>query len=120
MNVEELLKNKLVKSLEQLGVEVLVNDIVIENSKNPLHGDYASNVALKFASKMKMKPFDLANKIIEVIDKEGLEKIEIAGPGFMNFFLKKDSLNSLISKIIDEDKDFGRSERKNLKLMLNL
>lgn len=116
MNVEELLKNKLVKSLEQLGVEVLVNDIVIENSKNPLHGDYASNVALKFASKMKMKPFDLANKIIEVIDKEGLEKIEIAGPGFMNFFLKKDSLNSLISKIIDEDKDFGRSERKNLKV----
>lgn len=116
MNVEELLKNKLVKSLDQLGLEVLVNDIVIENSKNPLHGDYASNVALKFASKMKMKPFDLANKIIEVIDKDGLEKIEIAGPGFMNFFLKKDSLNSLINKIIDEDKDFGRSDRKNLKV----
>ncbi len=116
MNVEELLKNKLVKSLDQLGLEVLANDIVIENSKNPLHGDYASNVALKFASKMKMKPFDLANKIIEVIDKDGLEKIEIAGPGFMNFFLKKDSLNSLISKIIDEDKDFGRNERKNLKV----
>ncbi len=116
MNVEELLKNKLVKSLDQLGLEVLASDIVIENSKNPLHGDYASNVALKFASKMKMKPFDLANKIIEVIDKDGLEKIEIAGPGFMNFFLKKDSLNSLISKIIDEDKDFGRNERKNLKV----
>ena len=116
MNVEELLKNKLEKSLGQLGLEVLVNDIVIENSKNPLHGDYASNVALKFASKMKMKPFDLANKIIEVIDKDGLEKIEIAGPGFMNFFLKKDSLNSLINKIIDEDKDFGRSDRKNLKV----
>lgn len=116
MNIEQILKDKIVASLSQLGLEVSSNDIVIENSKNPLHGDYASNVALKYASKLSLKPFELANKIIDIIDKDGLEKIEIAGPGFINFFLKKDAINTIISKIIDEDSNYGRSPRNNLKV----
>ncbi len=116
MNIELNLKEKLAAALSQLGLDVLASDIVIENSKNPLHGDYASNVALKYASRLSLKPFELANKIIEIINRDGLEKIEIAGPGFINFFLKKDAINSLIAKIINEDKNYGRSPRNNLKV----
>ncbi len=116
MNIEELLKNKIANTLSQLGLDICYKDVVIENSKTPIHGDYASNVALKYASKLSFKPFELANKIIELIDKDGIEKIEVAGPGFLNFFLKKDTLNSLIAKIIDEGENFGRGEKKNLKV----
>ena len=116
MNIELNLKEKLAAALSQLGLDVLASDIVIENSKNPLHGDYASNVALKYASRLSLKPFELANKIIEIINRDGLEKIEIAGPGFINFFLKKDAINSSIAKIINEDKNYGRSPRNNLKV----
>ncbi len=116
MNIELNLKEKLADSLSRLGLDVLASDIVIENSKNPLHGDYASNVALKYASRLSLKPFELANKLIEIINRDGLEKIEIAGPGFINFFLKKDAINSSIAKIINEDKNYGRSPRNNLKV----
>ncbi len=116
MNIELNLKEKLADSLSRLGLDVLASDIVIENSKNPLHGDYASNVALKYASRLSLKPFELANKLIEIINRDGLEKIEIAGPGFINFFLEKDAINSSIAKIINEDKNYGRSPRNNLKV----
>ncbi len=116
MNIDELLKIKISEALAKLGLDILTKDVVVENSKNVVHGDYASNVALKYASRLSLKPFELANKIIDVIDKDGIEKMEVAGPGFLNFFLKKEALNSLIKKIIEEDKNYGRDERKNLKV----
>lgn len=116
MNIDELLKIKVSEALAKLGLDISVKDVVVENSKNVVHGDYASNVALKYASRLSLKPFELANKIIDVINKDGIEKMEVAGPGFLNFFLKKEALNSLIKKIIEEDKNYGRDELKNLKV----
>ena len=116
MNIEVSLKQKLVDALNKEGLSLDISDIVIENSKNPEHGDYASNVALKFASRLSLNPRALAEKIINNIDKEGIEKIEIAGPGFINFFMKKDSLNSIIETIIKAGDDYGRGEKKNFKV----
>ena len=59
MSIEETLKLKIVESLESEGLILDVQDIIIENSKTPEHGDYASNVALKFASRFHMSPRDL-------------------------------------------------------------
>ena len=116
MNIEETLKIKIQDSLKSEGIVLDINDIIIEKSKTPEHGDYASNVALKFAGRFGMAPRDLANKIANNIDKEVVEKVEIAGPGFVNFFIKKNAMSSIVSKIIQEGDNFGRGENKNKKI----
>ncbi len=116
MNIEETLKIKIQDSLKSEGIVLDINDIIIEKSKTPEHGDYASNVALKFAGRFGMAPRDLANKIANNIDKEVVEKVEIAGPGFVNFFVKKNAMSSIVSKIIQEGDNFGRGENKNKKI----
>lgn len=113
MDIELELKTKIKNALNQLGVDVEIPDITIETTKNPLFGDYASNVAMKYCKIKQTNPRELANKIIDVINKDGIEKIEIAGPGFINFFLEKNALNQIISKIINEDENYGRGENQN-------
>lgn len=116
MNIENLLKEKLVNALNSLGLEVSVADIVIETSKSPIHGDYATNCALKFASRLKKTPRDFAQEIVGILEKSGIEKIEIAGPGFINFFLEKTTIGSVVKKVIAEGDNYGRAEKKNKKI----
>ena len=116
MNIEETLKIKIQDSLESEGIVLDIKDIIIEKTKTPEHGDYASNVALKFAGRFGMAPRDLATKIANNIDKEVVEKVEIAGPGFVNFFVKKAAINSIVAKIIKDSDNFGRGENKNKKI----
>ena len=116
MNIENLLKEKLVNALNSLGLEVSVADIVIETSKSPSHGDYATNCALKFASRLKKSPRDFAQEIVGILEKSGIEKIEIAGPGFINFFLEKTTIGSVVKKVIAEGDNYGRAEKKNKKI----
>ena len=75
MNLEETLKIKIADSLKSEGIVLDVKDIIIEKSKTPEHGDYASNVALKFAGRFSLAPRDLAQKIANNIDKELVEKV---------------------------------------------
>ena len=116
MNIEETLKLKIQDSLKSEGIALDVKDIIIEKSKTPEHGDYASNVALKFASRFGVSPRDLASKIANNIDKEVVEKVEIAGPGFINFFLKKSAINQVVSEIIKAGDDYGKGVAKNKKI----
>ena len=116
MNIEETLKLKIQDSLKSEGITLDVNDIIIEKSKTPEHGDYASNVALKFAGRFKTAPRDLAQKIANNIDKEVVEKVEIAGPGFVNFFIKKNAINSVVGQIIKLGDDYGRGLDKGKKI----
>ncbi len=116
MNIEETLKLKIQDSLNSEGIALDVNDIIIEKSKTPEHGDYASNVALKFAGRYKMAPRDLATKIANNIDKEVVEKVEIAGPGFVNFFIKKNAINSVVGQIIKLGDNYGHGEDKGKKI----
>ena len=116
MDIIENLKLKIQKALLDLGQEVSLNDIIIEKSKDETHGDYATNVAMKFSRLFAKAPRDVALMLTEKIDREGIEKIEIAGPGFINFFMKHDSLQAFVSKIISEEDNYGRSPRKNKKI----
>lgn len=116
MNIIDTLKLKIQKALEIQGLSLSIDEIIIENTKSKEHGDYASNVALKCASRAKTNPRDFAAKLVENIDKSGIEKIEIAGPGFINFFLEKAQINAVISKIIKEDENYGRGEKKDKKI----
>ena len=116
MNIEETLKLKIQDSLKSEGLVLDVNDIIIEKSKTPEHGDYASNVALKFAGRFGTNPRELATKIANYIDKEVVEKVEIAGPGFINFFVKKNAINSVVFEIIKAGENFGKGQNKGKKI----
>lgn len=118
MNIDLLLKTKIKESLSKLGKETNENDIIVTLTKDKSHGDYSSNVAMKFASSLGRKPFELAKDIIENIDKDGIDKIEIAGPGFINFFMSSSSITDVVKKIIEEDDDYGTLPSKGLKINL--
>ena len=116
MDIALNLKQKIQDALKKLGQEVSLNDIIIEKSKDTAHGDYATNVAMKFSRLFAKSPRDVASLLIENIDMEGIDKVEIAGPGFINFFMKNDSLQVFVKKIIDEGENYGRSSKKNQKI----
>ena len=109
-DIETLLKNLISEAFKKMGHELDLNDIVIERSKEKAHGDYATNVAMKMARLMRMSPRDIALKLIENINDDNIEKIEIAGPGFVNFFIKQESLNSLVSQIVELGQSYGNSD----------
>ena len=116
MDIVENLKLKIQDALKKLGQEVTLQDIIIENSKDKAYGDYATNAAMKFSRLFAKSPRDVANLIVNNIDMTSIDKIEIAGPGFINFFMKNDSLQVFIKKIIDENDSYGRVTKNGLKV----
>ena len=116
MDVIENLKLNIQKAFQSLGAEVSLNDIIIEHSKDANHGDYATNAAMKNCRLLGKAPVLVAKDLIEHLDKTGIEKIEIAGPGFINFFMKNDSLQPIVKKIVDAGDTFGKGEKKNIKV----
>jgi arginyl-tRNA synthetase len=86
------------------------SNIIIENSRDTAHGDFASNIAMVLAKKAKSNPRDLAKNIVEHLpESDVLEKTEIAGPGFINFFLKQDTYQSVIIEIMNKADQYGDS-----------
>jgi len=89
--------------------DVDVPFIEVEATKDTSHGDFATNVAMVLASKMKMNPRKIAEQITENFDKgEVIEKIEIAGPGFINFFVKELVWPSLLEAVDQNGVDYGK------------
>ena len=99
MNLIESLKLNIQSALAKLDKQVELSDIIIEHSRDLAHGDYATNAAMKLSRLFAKAPRDVANLIVENLDMSNIEKVEIAGPGFINFFMKKDSLQSIIKKV---------------------
>ena len=80
--------------------------------KDPGHGDYATNIAMILASQLKMNPRRIAEIIVAEIHgrEQILKKIEIAGPGFINFFIKDDVWRQLLQVIDDRGGQYGENE----------
>lgn len=91
----------------------------VEEAKDAQHGDYASNIALQLGQKLKINPRETAEKIFKEIKKPTwLEKIEIAGPGFINFFLSQSALSQLLEQINEYPNDFGNATGKAEKMLV--
>jgi len=116
MNIELNLKQKIKKVFDDLGHPIAIEDIVIEHSRDTSHGDYASNVAMKNSRLFAKSPREVAQEIIKHLDMEDIEKVEIAGPGFINFFIKNDSLQAIIAKVVEQGNNFGSGQQKNKKI----
>ena len=94
---------------------VLVSDQIpemeIEEPKHPSHGDFSTNFAMVSASIQKMPPRKIAESLVSFIETGTLvEKIEIAGPGFINFFLSNKAWHPVIERILEQDKAYGASD----------
>ncbi len=84
--------------------------IQVDRCKDPTHGDFATNIALILAKPLQAKPRDIAEQIKAAIPlSEYIAKIEIAGPGFINFFLTPQAFSEVIVEIIDKKEKFGRA-----------
>lgn len=84
--------------------------IVIEHTRDPSHGDFASNLAMMLAKPAKQKPRDLAEKIVAALpENNDIDKVEIAGPGFINFFMNSNTLTTVIPAILDAGEVYGHS-----------
>lgn len=100
----ELIKN----SLQKLNIET--DNIIIEKPSKKENGDYSSNIALTLTKKLHKSPLEIANMIKENIEYENIiSKIQIANPGFINFYLKKEFIKSYINKIITEKNNYGKN-----------
>lgn len=113
MNNENLLKTKVEEALIKLGFKEYINLIEISLTKDKKFGDYSCNIAMKLASILKDNPRNIANLIIDAIDKTDIDKLEIAGPGFINFFMSQDSFKKVVKEILDKGSSYGDGIKKN-------
>lgn len=101
-------------SLKQSGAlpADLTAEIRIDRAKDKDHGDYASNLALILAKPCRRSPRQIAEELVAAFPANPLiEKIEIAGAGFINFFMKSEALSEVVSKVLQEGDAFGRSDK---------
>lgn len=116
MEIKELLKENIQSALNKLGVDLPINEIIVDASKDLAHGDYATNIALKSARVFQKSPQEVAKLITDNLDKSYIDKVEIAGPGFINIFLSKSSITDIVNMIIKDGDNYGRGENKNFKI----
>jgi len=90
--------------------EIEMDEITIEAPKEKEHGDLSTNIAMQMARQAKTAPVKIASALIANMDFQDtyIEKAECAGPGFINFFLKKEWLYEALKRIIKEGEDYGR------------
>ncbi|MBK1730978.1 arginine--tRNA ligase [Thiococcus pfennigii] len=82
----------------------------VERTKDPSHGDFATNVALALSKPARQRPRDLAERLVAALPATPLiERIEIAGPGFINFFIAPAAYRALVPEILASGPDYGRS-----------
>ncbi|MBW1850107.1 MAG: arginine--tRNA ligase [Deltaproteobacteria bacterium] len=92
--------------------KVALSDYVIEVPNNPDHGHFATNLPLTLASSQKRPPREIAAAIIEHLKdaKHVVERVEVAGPGFINFWIRPEEWYRGLSGIIKLEDDYGRSD----------
>jgi arginyl-tRNA synthetase len=108
--VKNQISNILSDALQQLNIDISEVYIHIERPKSLEHGDYSSNIALQLAKGIKKNPREVAQLIIDQIGSEELfNKLELAGPGFINFHLSDMGRSLIIKDIIQKDDKYGRN-----------
>lgn len=109
--VKERLKGEIKASVLKAGLaeESQIPDAILELPKDKAHGDYSTNMAMQLARVAKKAPRAIAEDIVASFDKgkASIEKIEIAGPGFINFYMNNSYLTDLIPSILQAGDSYG-------------
>lgn len=111
MTAAEQIRAELVRAARSLGAPEDV-DPLLERPRETSHGDWATNLAMVLSKPLRSNPRDIADRLREAIDLEraGVSRIEVAGPGFMNFWLDAGRIARGLSEIISADERYGQSD----------
>lgn len=110
------MKDTLLNLLETTFDNLIAADIIpdsaprrvqVERTKDKAHGDFATNLAMTLAKPAGMKPRDLAEKIIENLpSNDAIAKVDIAGPGFINFFMNEEARFAVVQQVLENGSEF--------------
>lgn len=110
---EDTLKQQIADAVIQAKLAKMgeLPEIILEKPKEKAHGDFATNIAMQLARIAKKAPREIAEDIKANLDqsKASIEKVEIAGPGFINFFMKNDFLGDVIPGILQDKDTYGQT-----------
>jgi arginyl-tRNA synthetase len=117
MNIVERVQQKMKEEIRAavlkagLATEDQIPDVILEIPKEKTHGDYSTNMAMQLTRVAKKAPRQIADALIANIDqsKASIEKIEIAGPGFINFYMKNSYLTELIPTVLAAGEKYGET-----------
>ncbi len=124
MNIVQKQKETLIEEIKQaiLKAELVteVPEIKIENPKDTKNGDYATNIAMVLTKLAKRNPREIAQAIVDNLDvqKADISKIDIAGPGFINFYMDNAYLTGIITEALTKKEDFGKGEPKDERILV--
>lgn len=107
------LVDQAIAGLPELGnaPEVSSTRTTVERTRDPRHGDFSTNIAMRLAKTAGSKPRDLAGQIIALLpESELVEKVEIAGPGFINFHLSETALHRELAEVLKARSSYGRQQ----------
>lgn len=114
--MKNTLQNLLHEALEQLKIQGTIAadispDIQITRTKDKTHGDFACNLALMLAKPAAKNPRELAQQLVDALpENSALDKVDIAGPGFINFFVNQSNTLSVINTINSQAERYGLSD----------
>ena len=112
--VAKLVNNALAKlpELADAATDLSV-DSTVERTRDASHGDFASNIAMRLAKPARKSPRDIAASIVTALgDNDQIAKVEIAGPGFINFYLSPSAFHAELNRILDRGAEYGRHEKR--------
>ena len=118
--MRERIQEALARALSKVGITVERDSVPLEFTGDLKRGDFASSVALQHAKEAGLAPRDLAEKILAVLSEmEGVEKVDIAGPGFINFYLEPEIFAGVIEEVTSNPEQWGRNSlHKDKKIMV--
>jgi len=107
MTSEEYIISELGRFLKNHSIELAV---VLQRPKEKQFGDFSSNLAMQLAGKLNKSPRDIADDIVGFIkqDEKYISRIEIAGPGFINFYAASENLYDRLLEVFEKGKNYGK------------
>jgi arginyl-tRNA synthetase len=110
VKAHDTLRAALVQAAAKLGAPDA--DVLLERPKDPAHGDVATNLALVLAKTLKAKPRDVAGKLVAALELPPgfVRQVDIAGPGFINFFLAGEQVVAVLPTVLASGATYGRSD----------
>ena len=112
-DLAELLRGTAAKVLAEHGLDasVLPESLEVERPRNPEHGDYASNLAMRVAKRAGVAPRDLAGWLADALTAhDAIASADVAGPGFLNIRLAPDAQGAIVTKVAADGERYGRSD----------
>ncbi|WP_100405757.1 arginine--tRNA ligase [Bacillus solitudinis] len=111
--IKQQLKEEIIAAVSAAGLatDKTMPEVVLETPKDKTHGDYATNMAMQLARVAKKAPRQIAEELVAHLSKEksAIKKVDIAGPGFINFFLDNSYLRDIVPAVLQAGERYGET-----------